>query len=42
MLVGQRHDETVEPVALQLLAQRLEARFIGGHCFFPGRLYPPD
>ena len=35
MLVGQRHDEAVEPVGLQLLAQRGEAGFIGGHMAFP-------
>ena len=31
MLVGQRHDEAVEPVGFQLRAQRVEAVFIGGH-----------
>ena len=34
MLVGQRHDEAVEPVGLQLLAQRGEAVRIGGHYAF--------
>ena len=31
MLVGQRHDEAVEPVGFQLLAQRGKAVFIAGH-----------
>jgi hypothetical protein len=35
MLVGQRHDEPVEAIGLQLLAQRGEAGFICGHKSFP-------
>ena len=35
MLVGQRHDEAVEPVGLQLLAKRREPVRIGGHFLFP-------
>jgi hypothetical protein len=31
MLVGERHDEAVEPVALQLLAKGGEAVGIAGH-----------
>ena len=31
MLVGERDDETVEPIGLELFAQRLKARFISGH-----------
>ena len=34
MLVGQRNDEAVEPVGLQLLAQRREPIRIGGHFAF--------
>jgi hypothetical protein len=31
MLVGERHDESIQPLGLQLLAQGLETRFVGRH-----------
>jgi len=31
MLIADRHDETVEPIGLQLFAQGFETVFIGGH-----------
>ena len=36
MLIGQRHDEAVEPVGLQLLAERGEAGFIRRHWTLSG------
>ncbi len=40
MLVGQRHDEAVEAVRLQLLAQGREAVLVAGHRSFPMRFSP--
>src|SRR3546814_14519048 len=34
MLIGQRHDKAVQTLPLQLLAQRIQAIFISGHCSF--------
>jgi hypothetical protein len=31
MLVGNRHDEAVEPACFQLAAQRVKARLVGVH-----------
>ena len=38
MLVGQRNDEAVEPVGLELLAKGLEAIGVGGHALTPLRV----